>query len=405
MTTYAYRVLDPRGAPSDGQVDGDSKAAVAASLRQKGFTVLDVDEVKTSLAKMDIGEPFQTIRSKDLTVFSRQFATMVNSGLSLLRCLYVLEEQTENKKLAGVIGEVRADVEAGISLSDALAKHPKVFSQLYVSMVRAGELGGILDEVLNRIAAQLERDDQIKRSVKSAMVYPVMIGIFAVLTLIGMVVWLIPTFAGMYDQLGNAQLPTLTRVMVSISDFVRGYWYIVFPGLIAMVWGLVYFKKTPRGTALWDKTKLRIPMGIGAIVRKLALSRWSRTLGTLISSGVPILQAIEITGKAAGNTVVEESMVSVQQSVKEGQSIAGPLEQSQVFPPMVTQMVAVGEETGSLDTMLGKVADFYEDEVNASVKSLTSILEPILMIGVGAIVGIVVISMYLPVFSLMDQIQ
>jgi type IV pilus assembly protein PilC len=304
-----------------------------------------------------------------------------------------------------VIGEVRADVEAGISLSDALAKHPKVFSQLYVSMVRAGELGGILDEVLNRIAAQLERDDQIKRSVKSAMVYPVMIGIFAVLTLIGMVVWLIPTFAGMYDQLGNAQLPTLTRVMVSISDFVRGYWYIVFPGLIAMVWGLVYFKKTPRGTALWDKTKLRIPMGIGAIVRKLALSRWSRTLGTLISSGVPILQAIEITGKAAGNTVVEESMVSVQQSVKEGQSIAGPLEQSQVFPPMVTQMVAVGEETGSLDTMLGKVADFYEDEVNASVKSLTSILEPILMIGVGAIVGIVVISMYLPVFSLMDQIE
>jgi len=405
MTTFAYRVLDARGAAADGQIDGDSKSAVAAALRQRGLTVLDIDEVKTSLAKIDIGEPFQRIKSKDLTVFSRQFATMVNSGLSLLRCLYVLEEQTDNKKLATVIGEVRADVEAGISLSDALAKHPKVFSQLYVSMVRAGELGGILDEVLNRIANQLERDDQIKRAVKSAMVYPVMIGTFAVLTLIGMVIWLIPTFAGMYEDLGNAQLPTLTRVMISISDFVRGYWYVVFPALIGLAFGLRYLKHTPRGTAAWDRFKLRIPMGIGAIVRKLAISRFSRTLGTLISSGVPILQAIEITGKAAGNTVIETSMADVQQSVKEGQSIAVPLERAKVFPPMVTQMVAVGEETGSLDTMLSKVADFYEDEVNASVKSLTSILEPILMIGVGAIVGIVVISMYLLVFSLMDQIQ
>jgi len=405
MTTFAYRVLDARGAAADGQIDGDSKSAVAAALRQRGLTVLDINEVKTSLAKIDIGEPFQRIKSKDLTVFSRQFATMVNSGLSLLRCLYVLEEQTDNKKLATVIGEVRADVEAGISLSDALAKHPKVFSQLYVSMVRAGELGGILDEVLNRIANQLERDDQIKRAVKSAMVYPVMIGTFAVLTLIGMVIWLIPTFAGMYEDLGNAQLPTLTRVMISISDFVRGYWYVVFPALIGLAFGLRYLKHTPRGTAAWDRFKLRIPMGIGAIVRKLAISRFSRTLGTLISSGVPILQAIEITGKAAGNTVIETSMADVQQSVKEGQSIAVPLERAKVFPPMVTQMVAVGEETGSLDTMLSKVADFYEDEVNASVKSLTSILEPILMIGVGAIVGIVVISMYLPVFSLMDQIQ
>jgi type IV pilus assembly protein PilC len=405
MTTFAYRVLDARGTAAGGQIDGDSKSAVAAALRQRGLTVLDIDEVKTSLAKMDIGEPFQRIKSKDLTVFSRQFATMVNSGLSLLRCLYVLEEQTDNKKLATVIGEVRADVEAGISLSEALAKHPKVFSTLYVSMVRAGELGGILDEVLNRIANQLERDDQIKRAVKSAMVYPVMIGTFAVLTLIGMVIWLIPTFAGMYEDLGNAQLTTLTRVMISISDFVRGYWYVVFPALIALVFGLRYLKHTPRGTAAWDRFKLRIPMGIGAIVRKLAISRFSRTLGTLISSGVPILQAIEITGKAAGNTVIETSMADVQQSVKEGQSIAVPLERAKVFPPMVTQMVAVGEETGSLDTMLSKVADFYEDEVNASVKSLTSILEPILMIGVGAIVGIVVISMYLPVFSLMDQIQ
>jgi type IV pilus assembly protein PilC len=406
MTTFAYKVLDPRGVHAAGQIEGDSKAAAAAALRGRGFTVLDLNEVKTSLAKIDIGEAFQTIKSKDLTVFSRQFATMVNSGLSLLRCLYVLEEQTENKKLAKVISAIRYDVEAGIGLSDALAKHPKVFNQLYVSMVRAGELGGILDEVLNRVATQLERDDSIKRAVKSAMVYPIMIGSFAVIVLIGMVLFLIPTFANMYKEIGNgAQLPSLTRLMISVSNAMRHYWFIVFPALIGMVWGIRYLKNTPQGTATWDRVKLRIPMGIGQIVRKLAVSRFSRTLGTLIASGVPILQAIDITGKAAGNTVIENAMADVQKSVKEGQSITAPLEKASVFPAMVTQMVSVGEETGSLDTMLSKIADFYEDEVNASIKSLTSILEPIMMLGVGGIVGLVVISMYLPIFNLMNVLK
>jgi len=406
MTTYAYRILDQRGAPATGEIEGANKAAVAAALRQRGFTVVDVNEVKTSLAKIDIMEPFQTIKSKDLTVFSRQFATMVNSGLSLLRCLYVLEQQTQNKKLATVIGHIRDDVEAGLSLSSALEKHPKVFSRLYVSMVRAGELGGILDEVLNRLALQLERDESIKRAVKSAMVYPILIGTFAVLVLIGMVLFLIPVFAGMYEDIGGgAKLPKLTQIMVDMSGFMRSWWFIVFPALIGIVWGVRYLKNTERGTALWDRFKLRIPMGIGVIVRKLAISRFSRTLGTLISSGVPILQAIEITGQAAGNTVVEQAMTDVQRSIKEGQSITAPLEKSGVFPAMVTQMIAVGEETGSLDAMLGKVADFYEDEVNASIKSLTSILEPIMMVGVGGIVGLVVISMYLPMFSLMNQLK
>jgi type IV pilus assembly protein PilC len=226
------------------------------------------------------------------------------------------------------------------------------------------------------------------------------------LVLIGMVLFLIPVFANMYKDIGGgAKLPSLTRLMISVSDFVRGWWFIVFPVIIGVIWGIKYLKNTPRGTAAWDRFKLHIPMGIGVIVRKLAISRFSRTLGTLIASGVPILQAIEITGKAAGNTVVEQAMVNVEQSVKEGQSISGPLEKSGVFPAMVIQMVSVGEETGSLDSMLSKVADFYEDEVNASVKSLTSILEPIMMIGVGAIVGIVVISMYLPIFNLMIVIK
>jgi type IV pilus assembly protein PilC len=404
MGTFAYRVLDAKGAQSNGEVEGDNKAAVAANLRGKGFTVLDVNEIKMGFAQRDILSGMQRVKPKDLTIFSRQFATMVNSGLSMLRCLYILEEQTENKKLAGVIGQIKDDVEAGISLSDALEKHPKVFSKLYVSMVRAGELGGILDEVLNRLAQQLEKDDSIRRAVKSAMVYPILIASFAIVVLMGMVLFLIPIFAGMYNDLGG-KLPALTRVMVSLSNVVKGDWFIVFPGIIGVIWGIRYLKRTPQGTANWDRAKLHIPMGIGEIIRKLAVARFSRTLGTLITSGVPILQALEITGQASGNTVIENAMTNVQTSVKEGQSITAPLEKASVFPAMVTQMIAVGEETGSLDAMLGKIADFYEDEVNASVKALTSILEPIMMVGVGAIVGLVVISMYLPIFNMMNIVK
>jgi len=403
MSTFSYKAVDQRGAQSVGKIDGDNKAAVAATLRNQGFTVLDLNEVKEGWGQISIGG---RIKAKDLTVFSRQFATMVNSGLSMLRCLYVLEEQTPNKKLAKVIGDIRADVEAGISLSDALEKHPKVFSRLYISMVRAGELGGILDEVLNRLAAQLEKEDSIRRAVKSAMVYPILIGSFAILVLFGMVLFLIPIFAGMYKELGDAKLPMLTRIMVGFSDLLRSWYGLIFlAAVIFLVWGLRRLKRTDRGRETWDRIKLRVPMGIGQIIRKLAVARFSRTLGTLISSGVPILQAIEITGQAAGNAVIENAMIQVQQSVKEGQSITKPLENVSVFPAMVTQMISVGEETGSLDAMFGKIADFYEDEVNSSIKSLTSILEPILMLGVGGIVGVVVISMYLPIFNMMNIVK
>ncbi|HET6476142.1 MAG TPA: type II secretion system F family protein, partial [Thermoleophilia bacterium] len=388
MTNFAYKALDGRGAQAAGEIEGESKAAVAAALRTRGLTVLDLNEVKQGWGQFQIGG---RIKSKDLTVFSRQFATMVNSGLSMLRCLYVLEEQTPNKKLAKVITAVRGDVEAGISLSDALEKHPKVFSRLYVSMVRAGEIGGILDEVLNRVATQLEKEDSIRRAVKSAMVYPILIGSFAVIVLIGMVLFLIPIFADMYKELGDAQLPFLTRIMMGISDAMLSFpLNVVIVALIAAgIYGLIRLKRTDRGHHAWDRFKLRIPMGIGAIIQKLAIARFARTLGTLITSGVPILQAIEITGQAAGNVVIEDAMEKVQVSVKEGQSITEPLSEVKVFPAMVTQMISVGEETGSLDAMLGKIADFYEDEVNAAVKSLTSILEPILMLFVGALVGTV----------------
>jgi type IV pilus assembly protein PilC len=403
MANFTYKALDQRGTAASGEIEGESKAAAAAALRNRGLTVLDMNEAKKGLhMELDF---MSRIKAKDLTVFSRQFATMVSSGLSMLRCLYVLEEQTPNKKFAKVIGAIKSDVEAGISLSDALEKHPAVFSKLYVSMVRAGEIGGILDEVLNRVATQLEKEDSIRRAVKSAMVYPIMIGSFAILVMIGMVMFLIPLFANMYKELDNAKLPMLTRVMVGASDAIRGYWFIILPIIVALIWLLRRFKRSDRGRELWDRFKLHIPMGIGEIVRKLAVARFSRTLGTLVTSGVPILQAIDITGQAAGNVVIEKAMKDVQQSVKEGQSITGPLEKVSVFPAMVTQMIAVGEETGSLDAMLNKIADFYEDEVNASVKSLTSILEPILMLGVGALVGLVVISMYLPIFNMMNLVK
>ena len=406
MATFTYKALDARGSAASGQIDADNKSAVAASLRNKGLTVVDINEVKTGLAQKDVFGSLQRIRARDLTVFSRQFATMINSGLAMLRALSVLEEQTENKKLAAVIGELRADVEAGIALSDALEKHPKVFSPLYYNMVRAGEIGGILDEVLNRLATQLEKDDSIRRAVKSAMVYPLLIASFALIVLTGMVLFLIPIFANMYNELGGAKLPMLTRIMVGVSDTMRSWkGAIVVVVVIGLIIALRKLKTTPKGTAVWDRFKLRIPMGIGEVIRKIAVARFSRTLGTLVSSGVPILQAIDITGKSAGNVVIERAMKAVQVSVKEGQTISEPLEKVSVFPAMVVQMISVGEETGSLDAMLQKVADFYEDEVNAAVKSLTSILEPIMMLGVGAIVGVVVISMYLPIFNMMNIVK
>lgn len=386
-------------------LEGDSRAFVAAELRKKGFTVVDIKEKSRRKSIKESLREQQRIKSKHITVFSRQFATMINSGLALLRALYILEGQTQNSRLKAIIGSVRSDVEGGTSLSEALEKHPRVFSRLYVSMVRAGEAGGILDETLKRVASQLEAEDSLKRQVRSAMVYPLLIAAFAVLVMTAMLMFIIPIFSKMYADLGS-KLPLLTRIMVVISDTMRSIWGVfVIAILAAAIYGIIRLKRTPQGTAFWDKVKLQIPMGIGEIIRKLAMARFSRTLATLVSSGVPILHAIEITGETAGNTVVSDAMVGVRQSVKEGRPMSEPLANVRVFPPMVTQMIAVGEETGALDTMLKKIAEFYEDEVQASVKALTSILEPIMMIGVGGLVGIIVIALYLPIFNLMQIIK
>jgi type IV pilus assembly protein PilC len=394
-----------RGIPSKGELEADSRAAVAADLRTKGFTVVDINEKKAGSSINDMLADFKRVKPKHITVFSRQFATMISSGLALLRALYILENQTTNTKLKTVIGQIRSDVEGGSALSDALEKYPKIFGRLYVSMVRAGEAGGILDETLNRVATQLEAEDSLKRSVRSAMVYPLLIAAFALIIMTAMIMFIIPIFSKMYNDLGS-QLPAMTRVMVTISDTMRSW-----KGLIVLVviggaiYGIVRLKRTPQGTATWDRIKLRLPMGIGEIIRKLAMARFSRTLSTLVSSGVPILQAIEITGDTAGNSVVSDAMANVKKGIKEGRPMSEPLAQSDVFPPMVTQMIAVGEETGAVDTMLNKIADFYEDEVSASVKALTSILEPVMMMGVGALVGVIVISLYLPIFNLMNVVK
>jgi type IV pilus assembly protein PilC len=402
--TFVYTARQERGGQFTGQVAGDSKAAVVADLRRKGFTVLRLEEKKGLPSLSELLESSKRIKARDKAVFARQFATMINAGLAVLRALHVLETQTQNPRLRQITKLVREDVEAGMPLSDAMAKHPAAFDRLYVAMVRAGEAGGALDQTLNRLATQLEKDDSLRRSIKSAMAYPVLIAAFAIMVMIGMLLFIIPIFAGMYDQLGG-QLPGLTRLMMSISNVLKGYWWIVFPALIAMVWLINRLKKTDDGRRVWDRIKLKLPMKLGPVIQKIAVARFSRTLATLVSSGVPILQAIEITGKTSGNSVIEESMVDVKESVRGGESIARPLGRVPVFPPMVTHMISIGEETGALDSMLNKIADFYEDEVDAAVKSLTSIIEPIMMMFVGGLVGVIVISMYLPMFNMMNLVK
>jgi type IV pilus assembly protein PilC len=303
-----------------------------------------------------------------------------------------------------VIAEVRSDVESGSILSKALARHPRVFNRLFIAMVEAGEASGTLDSVLDRVAMQIEKEAAIKRRVKGAMVYPIVVLVFASLVLTGLLMFIVPVFVNVFKQL-NGELPTLTQQVVNASNLLRHDWFIIFPVVGLSVWGLLRAKKTERGRQAWDRLKLRIPMKIGDVVLKVTMARFSRTLATLIGSGVDIVKSLEITGATAGNWVVEEGVAEVRARVHEGVPIAQPLLENPVFPPMVSQMIRIGEETGELEKMLGKVADFYEDEVDASISALTSIIEPIMMIGVGAMVGVIVISMYLPMFKMLQLVH
>jgi type IV pilus assembly protein PilC len=404
MATYAFKALDLAGAPTKGEMEAGDKQAVAAQLRTKGLIVVDIEEQKPANAG-DLLAGFKKVKADDLVIATRQLSTMVNSGMSLLRSLYVIEEQTENDKLRDIWIEVRKDVEAGLALSDALAKHPDVFNDLYVAMVQAGETGGILDNTLVRVAEQLEKDAALRRQVKAAMVYPSLIGGFALVVLFALVAFLVPVFEKIFKDFGG-ELPAITKFTVWLSHMMTGRWYVMLAVTVAVVWTFRRWKKTETGRMQWDRLKLKFPMKIGGIVQKVALARFSRTFSGLIAAGVPMLEAIDITGKTSGNKVIEKAMDDVRESVKKGGSLTAPMTQvPEAFPVMVTQMIGVGEETGALETMMTKVADFYEEQVEAAVKALTSILEPVMIVVVGAIVGFIVIAMYLPMFKVYDQIK
>jgi type IV pilus assembly protein PilC len=405
MSTYVFKAIDLAGKQAKGEVDGDSKQSVADQLKQKGLIVLDIGE--KSAASKDIELPWANkIKIGDLAIMTRQLSTMVSSGMTILRALYVLEAQTENAKLGEQLVDVRKDVEAGLPLSDSLGRHPKTFNPLFVAMVRAGETGGMLEDSLLRIADQLEKEESLRRQVKSAMAYPIVIFSFAMIVMLGMVAFIVPVFAGVFEEIGgDAEMPAMTRFVMGISDVVTGKWYLLLGGTIGFVFALRKYKKTPKGRALCQRLMLRLPFKIGEIFQKVALARWSRTFSALMGAGVPLLQAIDITSQTAGNVVVEDAMAAVTTSVKAGGTIAQPLMDSPVFPSMVGHMVKVGEETGALTTMLSKIGDFYEDQVQASVKALTSILEPVMIVFVGGIVGFIVIAMYLPLFSVYDAIK
>jgi len=403
VATFTYKAVDGAGTPSKGEVKGPNKNVVTEELRGRGLQVMELVEKKSGL-QMELKLGPKRVKAAELTVMTRQLATMISSGMTLLRAFYVLEDQLENPKLKETIGLVREDIESGIAFSEALAKHPKVFTPLYVAMVRAGEAGGVLEQSLERVSDQLEKDDALRRQVKSAMAYPIVVLAFAMLVLLGLIAFIVPVFVKVFADFGG-DLPLITKFTVNLSSIVTGYWYILIGVTVGTVVGFKKWKTSPWGRRQWDKFRLRIPFKIGLTVQKISLARWSRTFAALYSAGVPIMQAIEVTGQTAGNTVVEEAMDDVIESVKSGGSIAEPLKNTPIFPSMVAQMIAVGEETGNLDSMLTKVADFYEDEVAAAVKALTSILEPIMIMFVGGIVGFIVVAMYMPMFKVYDAIQ
>jgi type IV pilus assembly protein PilC len=403
VATFSYAAINAHGLESNGEISAPDATAAREQLRVRGLLASYLEELPAS-GEDSVRTVFKKIKPKSLQIFSRQFATMIEAGLNVVSALVILEEQTDDKYLAAVIKELRADVEGGLLLSQALSRHPKVFSRLYVSMVEAGEAAGILDQVLDRIAFQIEKDTQIKRRVKGAMIYPIMVLIFATLVLIGMLMFLVPIFVKIFSQLGG-ELPTLTQWVVAASNVLRDRWFIIIPGIFGAIEGFRRWKKTEGGRKIWDRVKLRIPLKIGQVVLKVTMARFSRTLSTLVAAGVDIIKALEITGHTAGNWVVEDALSIVREKVHEGVPIAQPLIENDVFPPMVAQMVKIGEETGELEKMLSKIADFYEDEVDASIQSLTSIIEPLMMIAVGCMVGVIIIAMYLPMFKMLTLLQ
>jgi len=397
MATFAWTGRTRQGAVQKGEVSAKSRDEVISLLRKQNILVTSI-QPKRSMSQVGIPGLTAKVKEKDLAVFTRQFATMIDAGLPLVQCLEILSAQTENPTLAKVIGEVRQDVEGGSTYADALRKHPKVFDDLYVNMVAAGEAGGILDTILNRLAKHIEKAMKLKKQIKSAMVYPGVIVTVAVGVIAILMVWVIPVFSKLFSDFGGA-LPGPTQMVIGASNFMKSYWYVILfiAGGVFYLLRRVY--KTEAGRHFMDQFALKLPV-FGDLIRKASVAKFTRTLGTLISSGVPILEGLIIVAKTSGNKIIEEALLKARQSISGGKTVSEPLGQAKVFPPMVVQMIAVGETTGALDAMLGKIADFYDDEVDASVAALTSLLEPMLMVFLGVVIGFIVIAMYLPIFKM-----
>lgn len=407
MPVFVYEARDATGQLRKDTIEAQNVRMATQRLQEQKMTVIHIKEKSANVAQTDLLGWYQKMRKVNeqaLTVFSRQFATMINAGLAMVRCLDILSEQTEDKKLQQVLVQVRRDVEGGSTLSNALGKHPTVFSTLYISMVKAGEMGGVLDEVLERLAGFMEKDFSLKKKVKSALTYPVVILVMALGIVFFLVTYILPTFVTLFEGM-SLKLPLPTQILIGITKGARNP-AIFIPCMALVVIGGFFLNRyiqTPVGKKQYDLLKLNIPV-FGLLNKKVAISRFCRTLGTLLSSGVPIMQALEIVGKASGNEIIAMTVTKIRESIREGESIASPLGASGMFPPMVTQMVAVGEETGNLDAMLSKISDFYDTEVEYLLASLTSMLEPIMIVGMGGIVGFIVISVFLPLYQLIGNL-
>lgn len=402
--SFAYRVKTREGRVIAGTMEADGEAAVATRLRSQGFIPIQISKEKKISGKTELHILPQKVKLRDLAIFARQFATMINSGLSLLRTLNILAEQTENPLLAKTIGDVRDEVERGSSLSASMSKHPKVFNNLFISMVRAGETGGQLDTVLMRVADGFEADYKLRQKVKSAMTYPVVVAFIAVGLVTVMLLFVVPTFAKMFEGLGG-ELPLPTKILMAMSGQAK---FLVPLGLVGSIVGYFVYKRlratNPDARLVFDKLKLKVPV-FGELFKKVAISRFARTLALLLRAGVPVLQALDIVAESTGSEVLARASHDVKDSVRQGESMSSPLQRHEVFPPMVVQMIAVGEDTGALDSMLDKVSDFYDQEVESTTESLTSLIEPVMIAVLGGIVGSMIIALYMPMFSIFDLIK
>lgn len=402
MATFSYRARDNSGQLFTGILEGDSREAVIERLREMKYFIISVEQKKKRLHTTEI-TLFKTIKIRDLAIFYRQFATMVSAGLTLVSCLEILSKQTENKLLAEKIDDIKKRVEGGSTLADAFASHPEAFSKLYINMIKAGEIGGVLDDILNRMATLMEKEYELRQKVKSAMTYPLFIFGAAFVMGVFVLLFILPQFVGIFQQFGG-ELPFLTKMLVMVTVIFNRYWYIVFAVLALLVVAFIAYNRTKQGHKNIDRIKLKIPI-FGNLFLKTSINRFTRTLGTLIRSGVPIIQSLRVSAESIGNDILAEAVMNAADRIKEGQSISAPLEESRVFPPMVTQMILVGEESGELETMLLNVSQFYDQEVERAVEQLTSVIEPILMVVVAGVVGVMVIAMYLPIFSMVNLVQ